>query len=320
MSEHRTVGTTSKGLTNGAILDQWSSMSLPRPIYNNQLYLVTRRTSERRFFLTPTKKRTEQVEYCIAVAAARHGVRIHAVTVLSNHWHCVASDPNGAMPEFLRDTHSWVAKVVNAGIGRWESLWSSTQTSLVRADGDNNVLNRIVYTLANPVAAGLVAHGHSWPGLRASWPQKRQQVPRPRLFRDSGPMPEHATLELVRPPGFEDIDDKLLTELLGSAVEQREQFHRDVMQRQGRTFLGRRTIRKQSVFDTPAPGEPRRQMSPRVAEKNKWRRIEALQRLRDFLERYRRAYALFRAGFRDVVFPAGTYKLNRTAAVQCAPS
>jgi len=41
-------------------------------------------------------------------------------------------------------------------------------------------------------------------------------------------------------------------------------------------------------------------MSPRVGEKNKRRRIEALRRLRDFLHRYRRAFALYRAGFRDV--------------------
>jgi hypothetical protein len=59
-------------------------------------------------------------------------------------------------------------------------------------------------------------------------------------------------------------------------------------------------------------------MSPRVAEKNKWRRIEALQRLRIFVDRYRRAFAMFRAGFRDVVFPAGTYQLRLTAAVPCS--
>ena len=55
-----------------------------------------------------------------------------------------------------------------------------------------------------------------------------------------------------------------------------------------------------------------------IAEKDKWRRVEALQRLRIFLDRYRQAFAMLRAGFRDVVFPPGTYQLRLNAAVACA--
>jgi len=35
------------------------------------------------------------------------------------------------------------------------------------------------------------------------------------------------------------------------------------------------------------------------------------------LQRYRKALALYRAGFRDVFFPTGTYKLRRQAGVCC---
>ena len=133
-------------------------------------------------------------------------------------------------------------------------------------------------------------------------------------------MPAYATLELVRPPGFAGISEELLDEILCNGIERREQYHRDVMRDQGRKFLGRRGVLAQSVWDSPRTHEPRRTLSPRVAEKNKWRHIEALNRLRQFLERYRKAYALFRAGFRDVVFPAGTYQLRRTAGVNCMPN
>jgi len=56
-----------------------------------------------------------------------------------------------------------------------------------------------------------------------------------------------------------------------------------------------------------------------VATVNKWRRIEALQRLKAFLADYRKAWQQWKQGITDVVFPAGTYTLARNAAVVCAP-
>jgi hypothetical protein len=40
-------------------------------------------------------------------------------------------------------------------------------------------------------------------------------------------------------------------------------------------------------------------MSPRVAAKNKWRRIEALRRLKWFTDAYKKALELWRSGVRD---------------------
>ena len=47
------------------------------------------------------------------------------------------------------------------------------------------------------------------------------------------------------------------------------------------------------------------------------RRIEALQRNRAWLEAYRSAFARLRDGFREAVFPAGTYELARLGLVTC---
>jgi hypothetical protein len=132
-------------------------------------------------------------------------------------------------------------------------------------------------------------------------------------------MPKEALLELARPPGFGDMDDDALAAIIEQAVLRREAHFRDKHRREGRAFLGRRQIRKQSVFDAPASSAPRRTMSPRVAAKNKWRRIEVLQRLDAFLNDHRAALAMWRAGFRDVVFPRGTYAMRQLAGVAVAP-
>jgi hypothetical protein len=63
--------------------------------------------------------------------------------------------------------------------------------------------------------------------------------------------------------------------------------------------------------------EPRRQLSPRVACKSTWARVEALQRNQAFIDRYREARANHLAG-REAIFPAGTWWLPRFAGVKCA--
>jgi hypothetical protein len=65
--------------------------------------------------------------------------------------------------------------------------------------------------------------------------------------------------------------------------------------------------------------EPRRGLNPRVAAADRWERIAALLQLKAFLRAYRRAWQQFRAGVRDVLFPAGTYRLRVQLRLACAP-
>ena len=58
-------------------------------------------------------------------------------------------------------------------------------------------------------------------------------------------------------------------------------------------------------------------MSPQVAAKNKWARIEALLRNRAFIEKYRDAFLHHIAGIANVVFPFGTYLMRKIAKVAC---
>jgi hypothetical protein len=62
----------------------------------------------------------------------------------------------------------------------------------------------------------------------------------------------------------------------------------------------------------------RRNLTPRVAEANKWLRIEGLGRPKSFDDAYPGARARFMKGDRDVEFPAGTYRLVKHAGARCA--
>jgi hypothetical protein len=47
---------------------------------------------------------------------------------------------------------------------RTENFWASEQTSVVELVGQQDVLDKSVYALTNPVQAHLVEHAHQWPG------------------------------------------------------------------------------------------------------------------------------------------------------------
>ena len=80
--------------------------------------------------------------------------------------------------------------------------------------------------------------------------------------------------------------------------------------------VGRKNVLRQDWNDSPNTREPRRGMSPRDAGRNKWARIEALQRNQTFLDLYRAAREDQLAG-REALFPAGTWWLCRFAGLKC---
>jgi hypothetical protein len=210
---------------------------------------------------------------------------------------------------------------VNCSLGRWESFWDPDSYSAVRLETPEAILEKIVYTLANPVAAGLVAHGREWPGLWSNLDLTGTAIEakRPEIFfRKKGSMPASATLRLSPPPAFS--KDGGYVERVRSRLAEAEATAAAALRKARRFFLGVKAVLKQKPFSRPAPGEPRRELSPRVACPAKFKRIEALQRLKEFDRAYQAALASWRAGTRDVVFPRGTWQMRVLHGVPCAAS
>ena len=293
----------------------------PRPILPGATYLVSRRCTQRQFLLTPVAETTAIFGYCLAVAAKRTGVQVHSVCVMSNHWHAVLTDPEARMPAFLAYLHQYVAKAVNASLGRWENLWATEQPSLVRLLGPEDTLDKTRYLVTNPVVAGLVKRAARWPGLLRYLPRHSRSFRRPEVFfRTNGPMPEQAELKLTVPPawgkgGATDFERRLC-ELVRAEEDRVERTHVGSKH----PFLGARRACAQKPTDRPRSREPRRGLSPRVAGGATGLCIAMLDRLKTFVAAYREAWRRWRAGARNVLFPAGTYALRVHAGVRCATS
>ncbi len=296
-------------------------MTAPRQILPGTVYLVTRRCSERRLFLRPCVLTNAIFLYVLAIAARLHRVEVHALCVLSNHYHLLVTDREARLPAFMQYLDSLIARAVNASLGRWEGFWSSDNSySAVSHDGTDDIVRKAAYVLANPVSAGLVPTAREWPGL---WTAPEQLgtatlvAPRPDVFfSPNGDMPERAELVLTTPRGFASAAE--FQSLVAAAITAVEDEKRAELGSDG--FLGVKRVLRQSPFSRPAPGEPRRELNPRIAARDKWKRIEAISRLLDFLHAYRSALKRRREGVLSVVFPAGTYQLRVEHGVTCAPA
>jgi len=232
-------------------------------------------------------------------------------------------DVEGRLPDFMACLNRLVGKCVNASLGRFESLWSSDPYSAVKLESEEDLWDKLLYVLSNPTAAGLVPTLSQWPGARSD-PRGYSAAPivvrRPEVyFRADGLMPETMTLELSHPKPFAHLSAKQFGTRLAKALAAREAELAAGLESRGRGFLGRDAVLRQSPFDAPKSVPDRMGLNPRVACRDKWRRIEALGRLKEFLDAYREAWLAFKSGVKDVVFPAGTYWMVRHAGLPAAP-
>jgi len=297
-------------------------MAQPRPVEPNKTYLVTRRCSQRQFLLLPSPVINCILLFCFAMAAFLTGVRIHAICVLGNHIHAVVTDPEGRLPAFMHWLCLFTAKSVNVLRGRSEALWAPGENNPVELSSADDILRYIVYTLTNPVRAGLVEDSSSWPGLRLG----PQPLPTPTIakrpslfFRRNGKTLEQVALTIERPPAFAHLSDAEWAALVSEAVRQKENELRLERAAEGRRFSGVKQVLATSPFAKPATQAIVRKLRPLFAGPREWIK-EATRRLREFRAEYRQALLRFRAGLRDTFFPAGTYALRVYYGVNCHPS
>src|SRR5260370_29674575 len=165
----------------------------PRRIVAGETYLISRRFHNLTCRLRPCPQTNRIFLYCLAFAAERTGVLVHATCVMSNHHHIVVTDRHGVLPNFLRELHRLTAKAMNASQGQWENLWAAEPCNVVRLVTAEDIEDKIAYVAANPVAAGLVKQPEQWPGVLLGGKARNGFCAPPRTFARARPDRAHQT-------------------------------------------------------------------------------------------------------------------------------
>ncbi len=292
-------------------------MSPPRPILPGATYLITRRTVLRHMLLRPDHVMNQILYYLLAVLASKYQVQVHAFCAMSTHIHLVATDVHGTLPMFLGEFHRISAMCTKVLRGWDDAVWDKAQTSLVHLGTQAAVVQKIAYVLANPVAAGLVCHAHQWPGARTTVRDIGVGVvsaARPAVYLDpENPIwPAQAALAVSLPPEVKSDQAASFQRQVATEVERLEADARAELERQRRRLIGADGVRAMSPTERATTPEPRFQRNPTFAvgpnQGDAWKRAAAA--LRTFRTSYRAALDLWRAGVRDIVFPAGTWLMR----------
>ncbi len=294
-------------------------MSLPRPVLPKTTYMLTRRCIGRRFLLRPDSAINNIFVYCLALAAEKYGVELHAACVMSNHYHLILTDVRGILPEFTAWLNRQLAVCIKR-VRKWdEVVWEpNVACSAVELTGTSEVLDKVAYVLLNPVSAALVRSPERWAGVVTTLRTLRRGMmgakhPRVWFKKDA---PEGATLTFTTPGCF--ADQELYHSALESLLVSRLEQVRTRMLQQGKGYLGRTRVRKTLVSDRPGTKKERFGRSPTFSALTRCRWLAAVKKLRAFRIAYRTAYEAWRSGKWDVEFPLGTWWVARHAGAVVA--
>jgi putative transposase len=277
--------------------------------------MITRRCTERMFLLGACEKTAEVFAYCLAEAANRFGVLVHAAVVMSNHLHIVVTDVKGNLPLFSHLFFTQLAKATNARTGHVESVFARSSRyhalELVSVDA---VACKIAYLLGNPAKAGLVDSCAKWPGFITS---VKDMVARKVYQVSTGDNPylkrrEHAVLplQIVPPPQVHDV--RAFAASIARDVTKLEAHYEKERRDNGVLTKGAEAVRAEKWHRKPKTGVTLFRMVPSLAERVKQIRIAAIRSLQRFRKAYRDALSAYRDGARDVVFPRGTWWMHVT--------
>ncbi len=299
----------------------------PRRIVPNVTYLVTRRVRERAFRLRPEPWLEWLFRYAVARAAEESGVAVVGFATMCNHYHAVVHDAGARVPKFTKALDELIGRAVNAEQGRRDSLWEQGGPSYVPLLTREAVEDALVYSLVNPVKAGLVAGIGAWPGFltRPAELAGESVVERPavRFFGKRARSPLLATLRLVVPPTHAEMGAEQFRAHVAKRVKAREEaLRQERVERQLGPVLGVEAVLRFDLDHRPEGAEPLRRRAP-VAKASPHPAAAALVAAfleveRAFQVAYQQALFALRQG-REAVFPRGTYRLRVDYGVACQP-
>jgi len=287
-----------------------------------QLYLVTTRCHQARFFLRPDPELNDAVlEWLARAQQLFPRLRILAVCVLSNHLHLVVRDEEGELAAWASYFLGHLARAVNRIRGRSGSCFERRYSAEPILD-DEALLDRLVYVVVNPANAGLCERVRDWPGVVLFAPDgNSQEIPvswidrephrfarvRARLRGESAPKGDVFRVQgrLVVDPLPSTDASRSDGEAVIAVIEARERELAKERRRAGLKTLSRKQVLAQSWRS--APRQPKRSPRPLCHAADPGLRERFREGFREFASLFHEASERLRGGDPNVSFPDWCY-------------
>lgn len=280
---------------------------------------VTVRTVGSRYLLRPGATVNDLILGVLGRAQHLFGVRVFAVSVMSNHLHALLGVEHAAqLAGFMQHALANIAKEVGRHHGWSGPFWSRRYRSIVVADAESQV-SRLRYVLCQGLKEGLVDRVERWPGV-SSYRASKRGVPLAGVWRDRtaayrarqrGEKPDPRTTEVsfeVRLSQLPALTEKSQAEYAAFICElvRREERNVEVSRRaSGKTaVVGVRRILAQDPHS--APGRTERSPAPLVHAASVAVRVTFKALYRWFADAFRGAAAQLREG-KIAAFPEGAF-------------
>ncbi len=291
-------------------------MTPPKRHLPEQFVEITRRTTGRQFLLAPGAETRHLIGYMYGKALLDHNQTASAACCMSNHFHAGQVDHSAQRSAFMAQFFSNATRKRNLQLGREENMWAvGTPGDMVLLELQD-IIDKVVYICLQSVAAGCVERVTDWTGfqiLPSNW-GKTMRFKRPAHCGED--MPEFIEFTPMPPPGFEHLPLPAVIAFFEDLIRRGEE--RIARKRQG-PVTGIRLCEAVNPYDAPKSNSPVGGLNPRFSSKNKKLIVEVLRHQRAFRVAQRECLNRFRAGERDIAFPAGTVQMALRAGVTCAP-
>jgi putative transposase len=299
-----------------------------KQVLPGKVWSVDRRTTRRYFLFKPDEQR--RVEnlfwYCLAVAAAKHGIVVHAACLMSSHIHLVYTDVHGVQPRFKAEFHRLFANGLKVFIGWPEEVFKAGAGGEHEPLDAHALVEDIAYVIANPASALAVRYAKDWPGaqtLPGDIGRRVIRATRPTFyFNPRNPnWPPVAELRLEMPEALEvafGVDSA--RRRIADKVRRLERKALGDSKEKGIPFRGVRRVLRVARTVRARAFEAFGKINPRFRAAGNWELARSKVRaMRLFEAMYAEALARWTAGERRVLFPSGTWWMRVHHGARCHP-
>ncbi len=272
-------------------------------------------------YLIPTGEHFRNIAIGIlARAKERHPVELYAFGGLSNHLHLLlgATDVD-QLAGFMGFVNSNLAREAGRIVAWKEKFWGRRYRAIEISDEEEALVGRLRYVISHGAKENLVLRCRQWPGLQCIdaltegkplegfWRDRSLEYEANRRGKEVDPETfiRRYALELDPLPCWRHLPAEQIQRRIREIVDDVDAQAARRVVLNGAAPPGPSAIRKQHPHDRP--DHSKRSPAPAVHAASKAIRKQMKEAYRLFVEAYREAAAMLRAGKLDATFPPGCF-------------